>query len=75
MGGTRLFVVVGMQAELCVAVTVRPAAERGSAVTLVKDGHTSLDWDGISAAEAIEQHNADLAELADELQPEKVQFR
>lgn len=58
-------IIAGMQTEMCVAATVRRAVELGYAVTLVADGHTTFDWDEISAVEAIAQHNQALAQLAD----------
>jgi nicotinamidase-related amidase len=53
-----------MQTEMCVAATVKGAAKRGFSVILVKDGHTTFDWDELSAVEAIEKHNLELAKFA-----------
>ncbi len=68
-------VVVGMQTEMCVAATVRQAAKRGYAVTLVEDGHTTFDWDEITAIEAIAKQNRESVELADVLKAQAVEFR
>jgi len=58
-------VVAGMQTELCISTTVRQAACRGIAVTLVKDGHTTFDWEDITAVEAIRKYNQELSKYAD----------
>lgn len=63
--GITHLIVAGMQTEMCVAATVRQAASLGYTVTLVADGHTTFDWDEISAVEAIAQHNRELAQIAD----------
>ena len=68
-------IVVGMQTEMCVAVTVRRAAELGYAVTLVGDGHTTFDWDEMSATDSIAQHNAELAEIVDVRKAGDIEFR
>jgi nicotinamidase-related amidase len=57
-------VLAGMQTEMCVAATVKEAAKRGFSVILVKDGHTTFDWDELTAVEAIEKHNHELAKIA-----------
>ncbi len=67
-------IVVGMQTEMCVAATVRQATRLGYTVTLVGDGHTTFDWDGISAVEAIAQHNQTLAQVADVRHADAVVF-
>jgi len=59
--GIGALTIVGMQTELCVATTCRRAAQLGYEVTLVQDGHTTFDWEEISAAEAIYKHNAALS--------------
>lgn len=66
---------VGMQTEMCVAATVREAAKRGYAVTLIEDGHTTFDWDEITAVDAIEKYNKDLAQFAVIQKAQDVVFR
>jgi nicotinamidase-related amidase len=63
--GIRALVIAGMQTEMCVNTTCRKAASLGYQVTLVADGHTTFDWDEISAVDAIAKHNATLSALAD----------
>jgi streptothricin hydrolase len=41
--GVDRLVVVGIQSEMCVAATVRGAFDRGYAVVLPRDGHTTYD--------------------------------
>jgi nicotinamidase-related amidase len=67
-------IVVGMQTEMCVSATVRQAAKLGYAVTLVRDGHTTFDWEEITAVEAIAEHNLDLALVVDVQKAEAVEF-
>jgi len=67
-------IVVGMQTEMCVSTTVRRAAKLGYAVTLVQDGHTTFDWEEITAVEAIAQHNQDLALEVDVRKAAAVEF-
>lgn len=72
--GINRIILVGMQTEMCVAVTAQQAAKRGFEVTLVEDGHTTFDWDDIAAVDAIAQHNRDLAQLADVRKAQDVEF-
>jgi nicotinamidase-related amidase len=51
--------VCGMQTEYCVDTTCRSAFERGLVVTLVSDGHTTMDG-VMPAAGIIAHHNATL---------------
>jgi len=56
-------VVCGLQSEFCVDSTVRAALAQGYAVTLVKDGHSTLANGVLSAAQISAHHNATLAHL------------
>jgi len=58
-------VIAGMQTELCVDTTCRKAAQLGYGVTLVQDGHTTFDWNEISAADAIRKYNTELSAVVD----------
>ncbi len=51
-------IVCGMQSEFCVDTAVRAAIERGYAVTLVSDGHTTFDSTTLPAEKIIAHHNA-----------------
>lgn len=61
----RGLVVAGVQTELCVDTTCRKAAQLGYEVILVQDGHTTFDWDEISAVDAIRKYNAELSAVVD----------
>lgn len=63
LGATRL-IICGMQSEYCVDTTVRAAFERGFAVTLVADGHTTFDTPVIPAHAIIAHHNRTLTSFA-----------
>lgn len=56
-------VVCGLQSEFCVDSTVRGALALGYPVTLVADGHSTLDNGVLSAAQISAHHNATLENL------------
>jgi len=62
--GVDSVVVCGMQSEYCVNSTARGAHELGYAVTVVEDGHTTLDHAGRTAAEITADINNGLAQLS-----------
>lgn len=62
--GVSEVILAGMQTELCIAATCRRAADLGYEVTLVQDGHSTFDFKGQKAAEAIEHYNTELASCA-----------
>jgi nicotinamidase-related amidase len=53
--------VCGMQTEYCIDTTCRSAFERGFAVTLIGDAHTTFDTPVMPASEIVRHHNATLA--------------
>jgi nicotinamidase-related amidase len=53
-------VIAGIQTEFCVDTTCRRAYSLGYEVTLVKDGHSTWDNDGLMAAQIIAHHNQTL---------------
>jgi nicotinamidase-related amidase len=55
--------VCGMQSEFCVDSTVRGALARGFGVTLLSDGHSTLNNGGLSASQIIAHHNATLSNI------------
>jgi nicotinamidase-related amidase len=67
-------VIVGMQTELCVNTTCRRAAQLGFEVTLVRDGHTTFDWDEIDAVDAIRKYNAELSTVANVRPASRISF-
>ena len=56
--GIGRLVVAGCQTEYCVDTTTRRAVTMGYDVTLVRDAHTTIDNNVLSAAQIIEHHNA-----------------
>lgn len=61
--GVRDLTVCGLQSEFCVDSTVRGALARGYPVTLVADGHSTLDNGILSAAQISAHHTATLANI------------
>lgn len=55
-GVTRL-VVCGMQTDYCIDTTCRRAASLGYAVELVREAHTTLDSEHLTAEQIIAHHN------------------
>jgi nicotinamidase-related amidase len=62
--GIERLVIAGMQTELCVFVTSRRAAQLGYEVIVVKDGHTTFDFDEMAAFDAIDKYNDELEAVA-----------
>lgn len=56
-------VICGMQSEFCVDSTVRRAMALGYPVTLVEDGHTTIDNGILSASQISQHHNKTLSSL------------
>ncbi|CAN5143314.1 hypothetical protein BH09PSE6_BH09PSE6_11420 [soil metagenome] len=56
-------VVTGLQSEYCVDSSVRGALAHGYPVTLVADGHSTVDTDVLSAAQITAHHNQTLEHL------------
>ncbi len=59
---TRL-IICGLQSEFCVDTTTRRALALGYPVTLVSDGHTTLDNGTLTAAQISAHHNETLANI------------
>jgi nicotinamidase-related amidase len=62
--GTEHLIICGLQSEFCVDTTVRRALALGYPVTLIADGHSTMDNDVLSAAKISAHHNATLSNLA-----------
>jgi nicotinamidase-related amidase len=61
--GVDRVIVCGLQSEFCVDSTVRGALARGYPVTLVADGHSTLDNGVLTAAQISAHHTATLANV------------
>jgi len=61
--GVTELVACGLQSEFCVDSTVRRALALGYPVTLVADGHSTLDSGGLTAAQITAHHNTTLANM------------
>lgn len=62
--GVDHLVITGMQSDFCVDSTVRIALSLGYSVTLVQDGHSTLDNGVLTAAQISAHHNLTLSNLA-----------
>jgi nicotinamidase-related amidase len=72
--GIQHLVVAGMQSEMCVDSTVRKAVELGYKVTLVKDGHSTFDFEDASAVDTINRINKELNEVARVVHSDSIEF-
>jgi len=61
--GVSSLVISGLQTDFCVDTTVRRALALGYDVTLVADGHSTMDNGVLSAAQITAHHNITLANM------------
>ena len=61
VGGAGGVILLGAQSDACVAATVKGALERGLAVTVIADAHSTWDYNGQTAPQIIERENAAFA--------------
>jgi nicotinamidase-related amidase len=61
--GISNLIICGLQSEFCVDSTVRGALALGYSITLIADGHSTLDNGVLSAAQISAHHNATLQNL------------
>jgi nicotinamidase-related amidase len=62
-GGITQLIACGLQSEFCVDSTVRRALALGYPVTLVEDGHSTMDSGRLTAAQITAHHNTTLANM------------
>lgn len=62
--GVSKLIVCGLQSEFCVDTTVRSALALGYPVTLVSDGHSTVDNGTLTAAQISAHHNETLGNLS-----------
>ncbi len=72
--GIDKLVIAGLQTELCVFVTSRRAAQLGYEVVVVEDGHTTFDFEEMTASEAIDKYNAELEDVAMVMKAADIEF-
>jgi nicotinamidase-related amidase len=61
--GVKHLVICGMQSDFCVDTTTRRALGLGYAVTLISDGHSTLDNGILTASQISAHHTATLANI------------
>lgn len=61
--GVRKLVICGFQSEFCVDTTTRRALALGYPITLVSDGHSTMDNRVLKAAQISEHHNETLSHI------------
>jgi nicotinamidase-related amidase len=61
--GTTKLIICGLQSEFCVDTTTRSALALGFPVTLVSDGHSTLDNSILTAAQISAHHNETLTNI------------
>jgi nicotinamidase-related amidase len=72
--GIEKLVIAGMQTELCVFETSRRAAQLGYEVIVVEDGHTTFDFEEMTASEAIDKYNGELEVVAIVMKAADIEF-
>jgi nicotinamidase-related amidase len=69
--GIQRLVIAGLQTEFCIDTTCRRAFSLGFEVTLVEDGHSTMDSGILNAEKIIAHHNAILGSWFCRLKPAK----
>ncbi len=63
LNGVERLIIGGLQSEFCVDSTVRAALAKGYPVTLVADGHSTMDNGVMTASQIVAHHNRTLANI------------
>ena len=66
--------IAGMQTEMCVNATARKAVELGYEVILVRDGHSTFDFEDAKAVDTIKQFNNVIGEFAMVINSQDIEF-
>jgi nicotinamidase-related amidase len=61
--GVQCLAICGLQSDFCVDTTTRRALGHGYPVTLISDGHSTLDNEVLSAAQITRHHNVTLSNI------------
>lgn len=72
--GVRRVVIAGLQSEYCIRETTLGALERGYAVTLVSDAHSTVEGGGKTASEKSAAVNAELGGRARLVRADELRF-
>ena len=72
--GIQRLLIAGMQTEMCVDTTARKAVELGYEVTLVRDGHSTFDFEDAKAVDTIKQFNEEISEIAKVVNSDDLEF-
>ncbi|GAA6143213.1 cysteine hydrolase family protein [Hydrogenophaga sp. 5NK40-0174] len=64
LNGVERLVIGGLQSEFCVDSTVRAALAGGYPVTLVADGHSTMDNGVMTASQIVAHHNRTLSNIS-----------
>lgn len=72
--GTQQLIIVGMQTEMCVNATTRKAVELGYEVILVRDGHSTFDFEDARAVDTINKINDEIGKIAKVVNAESIKL-
>jgi nicotinamidase-related amidase len=73
--GINQLVIAGMQSEMCIETSVRRAVKLGYEVTLVANGHSTFDFEDMSAVDEIKRVNEEIGKIAKVEKADRIVFR